>query len=154
MKKLKRKQLDQDIKGGTLTEHQGKFITMCILEALRSIHGVGIIHRDIKPDNIIIDSNGYPKLADFGIAEFDENITPGCQFGTLCYMAPEVIFDHKYSYTADYYSLGVLLLLMVTGDMLSVGKTTKDAKNAISLRTDSISTKRFTKRYPYLSKEC
>mmetsp|Transcript_32948 Transcript_32948/g.32294 ORF Transcript_32948/g.32294 Transcript_32948/m.32294 type:complete len:197 (-) Transcript_32948:654-1244(-) len=153
MKRIKRKQILKDEKGGTLSEHQGKFMTMCILEALRTIHGAGIIHRDIKPENIIIDSNGYPRLADFGIAEFDANITPGSQFGTLSYMAPEIIFDHKYSYTADFYSLGVLLLLMVTGDMLSVGKTPKEAKNAISLRNDSITTKKFTKRYPYLSEE-
>lgn len=153
MKRLKRKQIENDEKGGTLDEHQGKFMTMWVLEALRTVHSAGIVHRDIKPENIIIDSNGYPRLADFGIAEFEENITPGSQFGTLSYMAPEIIFDHKYSYTADYYSLGVLLLLMVTGDMLSVGKSPKEAKNAISLRNDSITTKKFTKRYPYLTEE-
>jgi len=153
MKKIKREQVDKEAIGGTLSEHQGKFVTLCILEALRNIHGAGIVHRDIKPDNIIIDSNGYPKLADFGIAELADNINPGSQFGTLSYMAPEIIFEHPYSYTADYYSLGVLLLLMVTGDMLSVGKTTKEAKKAISLRRDSITTKRFIKRYPYLSQE-
>ncbi|CAI2367576.1 unnamed protein product [Moneuplotes crassus] len=154
MKRIKRRQIKKDEKGGTLTEHQGKFMAMCVLEALRTIHEAGVVHRDIKPENIIIDSNGYPKLADFGIAEFNENISPGSQFGTLSYMAPEIIFDHKYSYTADYYSLGVLILLMVTGDMLSVGGTPKEAKNAISLRNDSITTKKFTKRYPYLSEEC
>lgn len=101
-----------------------------------------------------MDSNGYPKLADFGVAELQKNIKEGSQFGTLSYMAPEIIFGHAYSYTADYYSVGVLLLLMVTGDMLSVGKTIKEAKTNIALRRDSLTTTRFCKRYPYLSNEC
>lgn len=153
MKRLKSLKLAKAEKGGTFTEEQGKFIAACILEGLRAVHGAGIVHRDIKPDNIIIDSNGYPKLADFGIAEFDDKIVPGSQYGTLNYMAPEIMFEHTYGYTVDYYSLGVLLLLMVTGDMLSVGKTIKEAKKNISLRRDTMTTKRFAKRYPYLSEE-
>jgi len=68
-------------------------------------------------------------------------------------MAPEIIFGHKYGYQADYYSIGVLLLLMVTGDMLSVGKTIKEAKTNIALRRDSLTTTRFMKRYSYISNE-
>ena len=69
-------------------------------------------------------------------------------------MAPEVIFGQMYSASADYYSLGVLLLLMTTGDMLSIGKTLNEAKQCISIRKDNINTERFTKRYPSLSQEC
>lgn len=154
MKKIKSKQLFKNLVGGTFSEDQAKFITVGVLEALRVVHGSGMVHRDIKPDNIIIDANGYPKLTDFGIAEFEQNIVSGSQYGTLSYMAPEIIFEHSYSYTVDYYSLGVLLLLMVSGDMLSVGSTHKEAKKNISLRKDSITTKKFSKRYPYLSEEC
>jgi serine/threonine protein kinase len=154
MKRLKEVQIDQQTKGGTLTEDQGKFITVCLLEALRNVHGAGIVHRDIKPDNILIDCNGYPKLADFGIAESLENIVPGSQFGTLSYMAPEIIFEHSYGYTADFYSIGVLLLLMVTGDMLSTGKNIREAKKAVTLRRETITTKKFAKRYPYITEEC
>ena len=68
-------------------------------------------------------------------------------------MAPEIIFEHDYTYSVDYYSLGVLLLLMTTGDMLSVGKTVKEAKKNIALRRDIITTKRFIKRYPMISEE-
>ena len=84
-------------RGGTFTEYQWKFIIIWILEALRVVHDAGIVHRDVKPDNIIIDSNGYPKLADFGVAEIASNIKEGSQFGTLSYMAPEIIFGHLYT---------------------------------------------------------
>lgn len=126
--RLKSKLLQTGWWGGTFSENQAKFIVVCILEGLRAVHGAGIVHRDIKPDNILIDENGYPKLADFGIAEFNNKIVSGSQYGTLSYMAPEIIFEHDYSYTVDFYSLGVLLLLMVTGDMLSVGKDIKEAR--------------------------
>lgn len=153
MKNLKKQKNESFEKGGTFTEKQAKFLTTWILLGLKAIHDVGIVHRDIKPDNILMDSNGYPKLADFGIAEFESNLVGGSQYGTLSYMAPEIINGHSYSYTADYYSLGVLLLLMVTGDMLSVGETIEEAKKNIALRGDSLSTKRFVKRYPYLSED-
>ena len=91
MKNIKRSNQINGIKGGTFDENQCKFITVCILEALRIVHDATIVHRDIKPDNIIVDSNGYPKLADFGVAEMISNIKEGSQFGTLSYMAPEII---------------------------------------------------------------
>lgn len=153
MKQIKKQKQIDGKKGGTFTENEAKFIVVWILEGLRVLHGAGIVHRDVKPDNIIMDTNGYPKLADLGVAEQEQNIKEGSQFGTLSYMAPEVIFGHAYSYQADYYSLGVLLLLMVTGDMLSVGKNIKEAKVNIALRRDSLTTKRFWKRYPELSQE-
>lgn len=87
------------------------------------------------------------------MAELISNIKEGSQFGTLSYMAPEIIFGHKYAFAADYYSLGVLLLLMATGDMLSVGKTIKEAKQNIALRRDNLTTSRFIKRYPGISPE-
>jgi serine/threonine protein kinase len=153
MKNIKKQNQQNNVKGGTFTEDQAKFIVVWLLEALRVCFEVGIVHRDIKPDNIILDVNGYPKLADFGVAEMQNKIKEGSQFGTLSYMAPEIIFGHAYSYQADYYSIGVLLLLMVSGDMLSVGKTIKEAKTNIALRRDSLTTSRFIKRYSFLSTE-
>ena len=91
MKNIKKNNQIKGIKGGTFNENQWKFISVCILEALRVVHKAGIVHRDIKPDNIIVDSNGYIKLADFGVAEMTSNIKEGSQFGTLSYMAPEII---------------------------------------------------------------
>lgn len=59
--------------------------------ALSHIHGCEVIHRDLKPDNIMIDEMGYPKIVDFGVADFVKDINFGTHFGTLSYMAPEMV---------------------------------------------------------------
>ncbi|KAI1000605.1 hypothetical protein K3495_g7590 [Podosphaera aphanis] len=77
--------------------------------ALRYIHSQGIIHRDVKPDNVLLDAEGHVHLADFNIAS---DFTPGklltSKSGTLAYLAPEVYKGTGYSSGADWWSLGVL----------------------------------------------
>lgn len=88
-----------------------------ILEAVAYAHENGVIHRDIKPTNILFTSTGHPKLVDFGIAKIigqpwrmDEKVV-----GSPGYMAPEVSESRKYDKRADIYSLGVVLYEMLTG---------------------------------------
>ena len=69
----------------------------------------GIIHRDIKPQNIFVSKNGDYKLGDFGIAKTMERTTGGTKVGTYKYMAPEVYNNKPYNFTADIYSLGLVL---------------------------------------------
>ena len=69
----------------------------------------GIIHRDIKPQNIFVSKNGDYKLGDFGIAKTIEKTTGGTKIGTYKYMAPEVYKSEPYNHTADIYSLGLVL---------------------------------------------
>ena len=69
----------------------------------------GIIHRDIKPQNIFVSKNGDYKLGDFGIAKSVEKTSGGTKVGTYKYMAPEVFNFHPYNQTADIYSLGLVL---------------------------------------------
>lgn len=69
----------------------------------------GIIHRDIKPQNIFVSKNGDYKLGDFGIAKTIEKTSGGTKIGTYRYMAPEVYNNQPYNLAADIYSLGLVL---------------------------------------------
>lgn len=81
-------------------------------------HSKGYIHRDIKPNNILLNRMGQAKITDFGIAKLvgGENMTrPGFVLGTTQYMAPEYLSQGQVSAQTDIYALGVLLYEMVTG---------------------------------------
>lgn len=73
----------------------------------------GIVHRDIKPQNIFISDNGDFKLGDFGVARIMENSMDATKVGTYKYMAPEVYFGKPYGSSADIYSLGMVLYWML-----------------------------------------
>lgn len=73
----------------------------------------GIIHRDIKPQNIFVSKNGDYKLGDFGIAKTIEKTSGGTKIGTYKYMAPEIYNNQPYNLTADIYSLGLVLHWML-----------------------------------------
>jgi len=86
--------------------------------ALTCAHRAGIIHRDIKPKNILITRDGVVKLTDFGVArdlDAPDLTTTGTLIGTPFYMSPEQASGSKVGYQSDLYSLGIVLYEMVTG---------------------------------------
>ena len=101
-----------------------------IADALAMAHFHGVIHRDVKPDNILFAADGTPKLSDLGVAKLLRGVDEGTQtmqgviIGTPAYMAPEQIIDSSHiDARADIYSLGVALYEMLTGKRPNDGST-------------------------------
>ncbi len=110
-----RKEID---KSGFIDPIKAIEITLEVLEALSFAHEHGVIHRDIKPDNVQLLDDGQIKLTDFGIARltFEPNITmDGQVFGTPSYMSPEQINGNEIDVRSDIFSVGVVLYEMVSG---------------------------------------
>jgi len=96
--------------------------TVCT--ALAHAHENGVVHRDVKPSNIIVLSNGQIKVADFGIAHVsDSNLTQeGAMIGTPHYMSPEQFMGHKVDARSDLFSVGIILYELLTGEKPFAGE--------------------------------
>ncbi|KAG9246925.1 kinase-like domain-containing protein [Calycina marina] len=117
----------------TFTEDAVKFWIAELGCALKYIHKQGIIHRDVKPDNVLLDSQGHIHLADFNVAS---DYTPGkpltSKSGTLAYLAPEVYKGIGYTTGADWWSLGVLFYECIYNKRPFEGSTQTTLSHQIS----------------------
>ncbi|MEO1166813.1 MAG: protein kinase [Chloroflexota bacterium] len=112
--------LNEQIASGSMSYERTLSITRQMAEALDFAHSRGIIHRDIKPGNVLLDDNGNIYLADFGLAKVTESatdITAGNIIGTPAYMAPEQSGPGDESTRIDVYALGVLVYQMLAGEL-------------------------------------
>jgi serine/threonine protein kinase len=118
MEKLPGRHLGDEIADGPLEPARVIQIAQEVLAALQAAHRVGVIHRDIKPGNILLAEDGSVKVTDFGIAKVaDLNLTrTGELFGTLCYMAPELLEGIAATPKSDLYAAGVVLYEALTGE--------------------------------------
>ena len=106
-----------------------------VAQALHYAHRQGMVHRDIKPDNILIDADGKPYVVDFGLAvhESAQRGRRGELAGTLAYMAPEQVRReaHRLDGRTDIWALGVILYEMLAGRRPFAGKTQSDLEDEI-----------------------
>ena len=114
---------------GKLPQATAVQIAIRILSALRHAHEAGIIHRDIKPQNILVDRQGYIKVSDFGIARMvgsntmqDADGKPSIM-GSVHYFSPEQARGETATVSSDLYSVGVVLYEMLTGTVPFEGET-------------------------------
>jgi len=101
-------------KTNCLSEKSARFYASCIIEALSYMHSRRILYRDLKPANVLIDSNGYCVLVDLGFAKLTAGKTH-TTLGTPLYIAPEIILSRGHDKGADYWAFGVLLFEMMFG---------------------------------------
>ena len=125
------------IPGHTLRDTIGKEAplsaarTLALLEpvvsALASAHRAGLIHRDVKPENVLIADDGRIKVADFGLAKAmsatTQHTATGVLIGTVSYVAPELVVEGRSDARADVYAVGVILYELLTGKKPHEGET-------------------------------
>jgi cGMP-dependent protein kinase 1 len=99
---------------GLVSNEDSKFYAACLVIILEHLHERDIVYRDLKPENVMVDEEGYPKLIDFGTAKIVQGRTY-TMIGTPHYMAPEVILGKGYGISADYWSLGIMIYEFACG---------------------------------------
>lgn len=103
---------------GRLTPGEALAVLEPVCRALVRAHGLGVVHRDVKPENILIAPDGSPKIADFGIARAvaeTGHTETGALIGSIHYIAPELVDGKRATGATDQYALGVMAFELVTG---------------------------------------
>ncbi|XP_039286849.1 serine/threonine-protein kinase N isoform X2 [Nilaparvata lugens] len=106
------------IHADVFTEPRAVFYAACVVLGLQYLHDSKIIYRDLKLDNLLLDTDGYVKIADFGLCK--EGMGFGDRTGTFCgtpeFLAPEVLTETSYTRAVDWWGLGVLIFEMLVGE--------------------------------------
>jgi serine/threonine protein kinase/Flp pilus assembly protein TadD len=140
--------LRQRLARGRIEIVEATEIAIQVASALAAAHSAGVVHRDVKPDNIMLRPDGYVKVLDFGIAKLGESAFAeaaadgagsttlaetnlGLILGTVRYMSPEQARGERTDKRTDIWSLGVVLYEMTTGDAPFTGDTPQDVMTAI-----------------------
>mmetsp|Transcript_8946 Transcript_8946/g.13375 ORF Transcript_8946/g.13375 Transcript_8946/m.13375 type:complete len:633 (-) Transcript_8946:82-1980(-) len=131
-------------------------LSLDLARAVQKLHETGVIHRDIKPHNLLLDKQGFSKLTDFGLSEYEEKLKadgdevlkpnrPSAGFkkimGTFEYMAPELFQKKQHTRACDVYALGVSMNELFTGQLPYMGaeKDTENFYTVVDTRYDRLS---------------
>ncbi|CAM2103624.1 serine/threonine-protein kinase N3 isoform X1 [Lepidochelys kempii] len=114
-------------------EHVTQFYTACVVLGLQFLHEKKIIYRDLKLDNLLLDAEGFVKIADFGLCK--EGMGFGDRTNTFCgtpeFLAPEVLTDTSYTRVVDWWGLGVLIFEMLVGESPFPGDNEEEVFDSI-----------------------
>lgn len=146
MELLEGQTLGQALAAGMFDWRKAIDVALPVAQGLAAAHAKGIVHRDIKPDNIFITTAGLVKILDFGLARFDSSAPdtrdvtqagtqPGLLLGTVAYMAPEQIRGRPADARSDIFAFGAVLYQMVTGSRPFAGESQADVMSAILRET-------------------
>eukprot|EP00172_Hildenbrandia_rubra_P003293 Plantae.Rhodophyta-Hildenbrandia_rubra.ctg50807.p1 GENE.Plantae.Rhodophyta-Hildenbrandia_rubra.ctg50807~~Plantae.Rhodophyta-Hildenbrandia_rubra.ctg50807.p1 ORF type:complete len:177 (-),score=19.01 Plantae.Rhodophyta-Hildenbrandia_rubra.ctg50807:114-644(-) len=115
-----------------IPEPQTRGIFRGIMEGVHYLHGNNIVHRDMKPENILMAKGDVPKITDFGLATFkNERKNIHSVVGTPSYVAPELILNIPYGPPADIWSCGIILYYMLSGTRPFSGDTREKMKKSV-----------------------
>ena len=129
-------------------ENQLRFFISCTILGLNYLHQNKIIHKDIKPENLVFDIKGYLHITDLGISKIYHEENKEENSGTLGYMAPEVLFNKNHDYSVDFFALGVIGYEIIKGERPYKGKDKKE------LRKDVMSRQAKLEEEEFWSKNC
>ncbi|CAH8518688.1 unnamed protein product [Heterobilharzia americana] len=134
-------------KEGVFMEDQASFYLAEITLAIGHLHSMGIVYRDLKPENVLLDHQGHVKLTDFGLSKerVDRDNLTHTFCGTIEYMAPEILLRQGHGRAVDWWSLGTLMYDMLSGSPPFTGDDRRQTIDLI-LRGDFVPV-------PYLSRE-
>jgi serine/threonine protein kinase/Tfp pilus assembly protein PilF len=121
-------------------------VVLQLADALAAAHDHGVVHRDVKPANVMIDARGQVKMLDFGLARIEaapvtlqedtldqrSSTNPGTILGTTSYMSPEQALGEAAAAASDVFSIGVVLYEMIAGRLPFAGKTTADTLHRLT----------------------
>ncbi|KAI9290597.1 Pkinase-domain-containing protein [Neoconidiobolus thromboides FSU 785] len=117
------------------SEDIAKFYLAQLILALEHLHELGIIYRDLKPENCLLDKQGNIVLTDFGLSKVGLDDMKNGRTNTVCgtteYMAPEILMEQSYDHSVDWWSLGIMLYDMLTGSPPFKGNNRKKVMDSI-----------------------
>lgn len=122
-----------DVQGGGVTEDQARIITAQVLLGLKALHDEGIVFRDLKPENVLLDRNGLVRLADFGLCKVLDPCyaLTSTVCGTFSYAAAEILEESGYGLSCDLWALGTFLYHIMIGRPPRVAGSLQEARDNV-----------------------